>query len=109
MAGKYNEAYANKSVDELRELKKEQEQRIEKARVAWLATDLTGVIVMTVIGAIFFWLLPLSIPFLIIGITGIVDKSRERFRANREIWNAQEKIADIEYAMDRDHKVVAEQ
>ena len=109
MAGKYNPEYENKTVEELRALKKEQEDRIAKNKEIWLSTNLAGEITMVILGFVFFWLLPLSIPFLIIGIDGIVTKSRTRFNANREIWNAHEKIADSEFMLTRDHKVVAEQ
>lgn len=109
MAGKYNRDYEGKTLEELMALKKEQERRMTSAKETWATTNLAGEITMAALGLVFLPLLPISIPLLIIGIRGIVVKSKTRLSANREIWNAQEKIADIEFMMDRDHKVVSEQ
>lgn len=93
------EEYLGKSKDELLGLKQEMEGRRDAAIEKWKEIKLTGSIVMTVFGAIFIWLLPLSIPLLICGIKGIVRKGKERNRWNREIDDANLRIFDIEEAM----------
>lgn len=45
---------------------------------------MTGSIVMTAFGLVFFILLPVSIPLLVIGIPKVVDSSKTRNRSNHE-------------------------
>ncbi len=78
--------YGAMTTEEL--IKEKQIQEAKKAdayaRHEKAVGDMVSPIVMASIGLVFIWLLPLSIPLLVIGIPRIVDASKARNSSNHE-------------------------
>jgi hypothetical protein len=92
----YREEYSGMSLEALK-AEREKQQKIEADQTAiWETTDLTSPIVMTAFGLIFIWLLPLSIPLLVIGIPRIVNNAKLRNRCNMAIYHARDRIAVLD-------------
>ena len=74
------------------------------------ANKMTSGIVMAAIGLVFIWLLPASIPLLVIGIPKIVRSAKERHAINDEYEEAVYRLSSLDEIMEgKDVKVAPEE
>lgn len=74
------------------------------------ANKMTSGIVMAAIGLVFIWLLPASIPLLVIGIPKIVRSAKERHAINDEYEEAVYRLSSLDEIMEgKDVKVTPEE
>lgn len=74
------------------------------------ANKMTSGIVMAAIGLVFIWLLPASIPLLVIGIPKIVRSAKERHAINDEYEEAVYRLSSLNEIMEgKDVKVTPEE
>ena len=91
----YEEEYSSFSYQDLYHEKGRLENEVEKQTEIWQKTNLGGSIALVIFGLVFLVVL-IGIPLLVLGIRGIVVRSRDRNRANIAIWHARDRLEVIE-------------
>ncbi len=106
------EAYGKLDKDGLIKEKSIQEAKRDDAlkRHQAASSQMTSGIVMAAIGLFFIWLLPASIPLLVIGIPKIVNNAKDRHHINDEHAEAVYRLSVLERIMsEKDVKVEPEE
>ena len=91
----YKYLYHGLSIESLNEEKNKLESTVRDQTAIWQQTNLAGSILLIVFGGILSVII-VGIPLLVVGIMGLVDKIKIRFRANRAINEANERIRFID-------------
>ena len=98
---RYREQYSGMTVEQLEAERLKQEKIIEEKTEIWKTTDLVEPIIWVAIGLTFFWLLPLSIPLLVIFIPRIVNKAVLRNQCNQAIYHARDRIGVLDELLEK--------